>query len=578
MSISHAPFAGSPVYVRYHHDIEHEIAALVAAIEQVPALAGHYPPRWLAVQLLEGDEAVLSQVRSSEGGDNVQHVLENSTARLHQTYGEEIDLALTDQRYRFIHDLVRHVVHRPESSATTVADRVDKVVTHQLLGIPILLVMMWVVFKITTDVSSPYLDWIDATINGPITGWVLAAIQAIGLDGTWMQSLLVNGIIAGVGGVLVFVPVLMSLYLVLGILEDSGYMARAAFVMHRLMHTLGLHGKSFLPLIVGFGCNVPAIYATRTLENEKDRILTGLLVPFMSCSARLPVYILMAAIFFPEHGGLVIFSLYLLGIIAAIVIGIILNHTLFKGREQMPFIMELPPYHMPSPKNIWLYIWGNTVSFLRKAGTVILVISIVIWFLKAVPVTDQGSFADTELDQSAFAMVARTFSPVFAPLGFGSWEAGGALLGGFLAKEVIVSTLAQVHHIEEVQEQAEPVSLGAGLRDMATGFLHATTDTLKSLPLILGIDLFGKAEAGEPAGMASTLRQSFNASSQGHGMLAALAFMVFVLLYTPCMPTIVAERHEFGSRWMWTTIIGQFVVAWLVALLVFQGGRLLIGG
>jgi ferrous iron transport protein B len=403
----------------------------------------------------------------------------------------------------------------------------------------------------------------------------VALLNVSGLGGTWVESLFVDGIIAGVGGVLVFVPVLMALYLALAVLEDSGYMARAAFVMDRLMHALGLHGKSFLPMLVGFGCTVPALYATRTLENEKDRVLTGLLVPFMSCGARLPVYVLFAAAFFPNNTGAVIFALYLLGIITAIVLGMVLKRTLFKGKEQAPFVMELPPYRMPTLKGIWFHMWERTGGFVRKAWTIILATSIVIWLLLAIPLGGGGTFADTDVDNSLFAGVSRVIAPAFKPLGFGDWEASGSLITGFVAKEVVVGSMAQVYGVEEAEEEAEATTFFQDLGEILTSFLGATWDTIKSIPLIVGIDLFEGEEEAEPTALMAAVHEDFQSSSGGHGGLAAFAFMSFILLYTPCMVAIAAERQELGSKWMWVSIVGQLALAWLVALVIFQGGKLL---
>jgi ferrous iron transport protein B len=393
-----------------------------------------------------------------------------------------------------------------------------------------------------------------------------------------VHYLLTDGILAGVGGVLVFVPVLIALYLALAVLEDSGYMTRAAFIMDRLMHTVGLHGKSFLPLVVGFGCNVPAIYATRTLENEKDRILTGLLVPFMSCGARLPVYILLATIFFPRHADLVIFSIYLVGIVVALLLGLLMKYTLFQNKQDLPLIMELPPYRLPAPRNIWLYTWSRTWSFIKQATTIILVGSVVVWTLTAIPVRGTGTFARTPLEESAFASVSGQAAHLFAPLGFGSWQISGALISGIVAKEMIVSTTAQIFHTEEAEQTDAPTmentTVLADIGALVVGFGQAALETLQSLPRIVGIDLLG-AEEEEPSGdLMQAVRGTMERSSGGHGALAALSCMLFVLIYTPCMVTVAALRQEFGNRWMWFSIVGQLLLAWLVGLLVFQGGLL----
>jgi ferrous iron transport protein B len=521
---------------------------------------------------------MLARVRSFENSAAVEQTLTQSIARLEKIYGEDIDVALADHRYGFVNGLVRSVVTRSIEQRINFSDKVDMIVTNRILGIPIFLALMWAVFKFTADVAAPFLDWVDGVIGGPITNWGVALLGLVGLGGTWVESLFVDGIIAGVGGVLVFVPVLMALYLALAVLEDSGYMARAAFVMDRLMNAIGLHGKSFMPMIVGFGCTVPAFYATRTLENEKDRILTGLLVPFMSCGARLPVYVLFASIFFSAYAGLAIFSMYLLGIITAIVVGLILKNTLFKTAEQAPFVMELPPYRMPTIRGIWFHMWERTSAFVRKAWTIILGTSIVLWFLLAIPVQGDGVFAETDVDNSLFATASGAIAPVFAPLGSGTWEASGSLITGFVAKEVVIATMAQIYGIEEAaEEEAAPTTFIEDVGEIVTSFFGAALDTIKSIPLIVGINLFEAEEEEEPTDLMNAVQVSFEESSGGHGALAGLAFMVFVLLYTPCMVAIAAERHEFGSKWMWVSIVGQLVIAWLVAFIVFQGGKLLIG-
>ena len=568
---------GHPVSIEYGREIEAEIEHMTATIAQVPALTITYRPRWLAIQLLESDDMLLAEVEATPGAAGVLIALEGSRTRLEKLYGEDLDIILADRRYSFVNGLVRGSLTQPGRTSINWSDRVDQIVTHRWLGIPIFLVLMWIVFKVTTDVAAPFLDWVDGVISGPITNWTAGLLAVVGLGGTWIESLAVDGIIAGVGGVMVFVPVLISLYIALAILEDSGYMARAAFVMDRMMSRIGLHGKSFLPMVVGFGCSVPGLYATRTLDNDKDRILTGLLVPFMSCAARLPVYVLFAAIFFPQNVGLVVFGLYLIGILTAIVLGFFLRGTLFKTKEEANFLIELPPYRRPNAKTVVLYVWERTSAFVKNAWTIILATSIVIWFLMAIPVGGEGEFADTEVDNSAFGMVSGAVAPVFAPLGFGSWESAGALITGFVAKEVVVSTVAQVYNVEEAEEAAEPTTFLEDVVEIGTSFVQAAIDTVKSVPLIIGINLFEEDEEPEPTELMATVQDSFNATSGGHGALAALAFMVFVLLYTPCMVTVAAMRHELGTKWTWFSIIGQFMVAWIVAFIVFQGGLLLFG-
>ncbi len=562
--------------INYGREAEDEINHLTQVIANTPAVASMYPARWLAIKLLETDEDIQMRLRVLQGGAAVLEEAQKGIARLAAIYGDEVDVAIADRRYGWINGLVREVVRRPAVDRLTVSDKIDQIVTHRLLGIPIFLAAMWFVFKLTADVSAPYLDWVDGLINGPIARWGVALLSVAGLGGSWVESLFLDGIIAGVGGVLVFVPVLVFLYLALAVLEDSGYMARAAFVMDRLMHTLGLHGKSFLPMLVGFGCTVPAMYATRTLENSKDRILTGLLVPFMSCGARLPVYVLFAAVFFAQNSGAAVFSMYLLGIVTAILLGIVLKNSLFKGKEQSTFVMELPPYRLPTLRGIWFHTWERTSAFLRKAWTVIMATSILLWLLMAIPAGGQGNFADTDVNHSVFATVTHAISPAFAPLGFGSWEASGALVTGFVAKEVVVSTMSQVYAVEEAEEEAtETPTFFEDLGEVVTSFVGATVDTVKSLPLIVGINLFDEEAEEEPSALMSAIKNGFESSSGGHGALAALAFMVFVLIYTPCMVAVAAERQELGMNWTWVSVFGQLALAWLMALIVFQGGKLL---
>jgi ferrous iron transport protein B len=561
--------------VQFNKKIEVEIEKLQKEIEKFPELTVSFDSRWLAIKLIEADKAILDELQGDHTYAPLLHEAQSFAKEFSATSELEIDTEIADAYCTAIHEIACAAVTKPKKQKESTSDKIDRVVTHRIWGIPIFLALMWAVFKLTTDVASPFLDWVDGVIGGPLTNWIVWLLEKLNLGGTWVESMAVDGIIAGVGGVLVFVPVLMMLYLALAILEDSGYMARAAFVMDRLMHGLGLHGKSFLPMIVGFGCTVPAIYATRTLENEKDRILTSLLVPFMSCGARLPVYVLFATIFFPDNAGLVIFSLYVIGIVMAILLGILLKNTVFKQREESPFVMELPPYRRPTFKSIWAQMSERTSAFVKKAWTIILVTSVVIWVLLATPVKGEGSFADAPVEDSAFATVSSAIAPVFAPAGFGTWEASGSLLTGFVAKEVVVSTMSQIYGTEVVEEEiVEETTFWEDLWEIVKTFFIAAWDTIKSIPLIVGIDLFEGEEEEEPTSLMSAVETSFEESSGGKGALASFAFMVFVLLYTPCMVAVAAEKHEFGAKWMWVSMLGQLAIAWVSSVLVFQIGSL----
>ena len=569
--------APSPFRLDYGPVVEAEIAALLSAIEAMPEASRRLPPRWLAIKLLEDDSEAAARMSALPGGAALLATAAAARARLEAALGDDADTLLADRRYAWIHELVGRAVRAERGEVTTLSDRIDRFATHRLLGIPLFLAAMWLVFKITTDLSAPWVDWLDGVLTGPISRWALAVMDAVGLGQTWVASLVVDGVLGGVGSVLAFVPVLLSLYFALAVLEDSGYMARGAFVMDRLMSRMGLQGRSFLPLMVGFGCSVPAIYATRTLNNQRDRVLTGLLVPFMSCSARLPVYVLFAAIFFPGRAGLVILGLYLLGIVVALGVGLVLRRTLLPSENAAGLVMELPPYRLPNARSIGFHMWQRTRGFLQHAASLILLTTLVIWLLTAIPAGGQGTFADTPVPESAFGRVSAVIAPALRPLGFGSWQAGGALLSGLVAKEVVVSTMAQIYSGSGDAGAAGASTFLSDVGEIVTSFGRAVADTLRAIPGLVGIDLTAGDGDGAEAGLSAALRADFDATSGGHAAAAGLAFMVFVLLYTPCMAAVAAERHELGSKWMWLSLLGQLAIAWVVALAVFQVGRLLGG-
>ncbi|MGF1504977.1 MAG: ferrous iron transport protein B, partial [Anaerolineae bacterium] len=412
--------------------------AVEAAIEAVAAHIPEENPRWRAIKLLEGDTGVTAaQPAIDAAGDYAAQVMVEA--------GDEADVIIADSRYQTIATLLDGVLTRPDVAPQTFSDKVDRILTHRLWGVPIFMLMLWVVFLITAIVSAPFLDFVDGVFSGPITHWAQGLLNVVGLGESWLAALLIDGLIAGVGGVLVFVPVLMSLYIALGLLEDSGYMARAAFVMDRVMRTMGLQGKSFLPMMVGFGCSVPAVYATRTLANEDDRRLTGFLVPFMSCGARLPVYVLFGAAFFGTMSGSLVFGMYVLGIGVALITGLAMKHTVFKNKPPQPFVMELPPYRLPDMRTVLRQTWDRTKGFIEGAGTTIVIASMAVWLLTAIPVRGGAQFNDVPTEDSLFASVSRVAAPVFSPAGFGDWEAAGSLFSGLVAIEVVISTMSQIY-------------------------------------------------------------------------------------------------------------------------------------
>jgi ferrous iron transport protein B len=584
-----------PAPVDYGQPLEGELAALQAQIEADPILSRQFRPRWLAIKLLENDEDLRARL-SGAGYHALIEATEAAMARIAAQTGEDAETLITDRRYQVIAGLLRGVVTRPDLAAETRSDRADRVITHPIWGVPIFLLLMWLVFQFTVYVSAPFLDWIDALISGPLTRWALAVFAAAGLSDTWLAALVVDGVIAGVGGVLVFVPVLFFLYVAVAVLEDSGYMARSAFVMDRIMRSIGLHGKSFLPLIVGFGCTVPAIYATRTLEDEDNRKLTAFITTFMSCGARLPVYVVFGAAFFGAGAGNLIFGLYLLGVVIALLTGLVMKRTVYRHRPPQPFVLELPPYRLPTPRNVLRQVHERTAAFVRNAATIILAASISIWFLLALPVRGEGTFNDVPTSDSLFGSVSRALSPVFAPAGFGSWEAAGSLITGFVAKEVVVSTMSQIYVEEEGEgtsagDETDAPSLADDLREIARSFgettlltaqetaniVPRTANLLPGLDMGLGDWLDRGEDAEELTSLQSALSASFarTAGSPERGKLAAVAFSIFVLLYVPCMATVAAMRHELGGRWVLYQVSYTLFVAWLAATVVYQGGLLL---
>ena len=571
-----------------------EIAALEKKIKDNPKLDA-FKTYWLASKLLEDDQQVIAAVKE-KGAEGLIEAAVAAQERILEETGEDAESLIADQRYEFINEITTDIIERPSEAVLTTSDKIDKVVTHRIWGLPIFLLMMWLMFQVTANVSAPYLDWVDGFINETIYGWGVNLMAALGLEGSWLSSLITDGIIAGVGGVLVFVPVLIFLYLALGLLEDSGYMARAAFVMDRVMRWMGLHGKSFLPMIVGFGCTVPAIYATRTLENEKDRKLTGFLATFMSCGARLPVYVVFGAAFFGAVSGNLIFSMYMLGIVVALLVGFVLKKTVYKGKPPAPFVMELPPYRAPRFKDVMRQMWERTRGFVKKAGTTILLVSIVLWLLMAIPISaEAGSFNDVAPDDSVFGVVSNVIAPVFKPAGFGTWEASGSLVTGFLAKEVVVGTMSQIYLPEADEAMAEEGESTTFLEDVGgavVGFgeaavltvqetLNIIPRTINLIPLVEvpGFNFFGAEEEEEDTStLEAALVESFteSAGSPEAGKIAAVAFNVFVLLYVPCMVAVAAMKQEFGAKLMWIQIGFTTALAWVAAVLVFQVGKLLI--
>lgn len=547
----------------YGGKLEREIANMTEAFAEHKLDTGHYPSRWLAIKLLEADADILEHVRTLPNGGAVIELARQSSEKLKSWLGDDVDMLVADRRYGFINGIVRQALKRPHMDRVTLTDRIDDIVTHKWLGLPIFFAMMYIMFRLVIDVSAPFLDWTDAVINGPIASW-FASLLDLAAAPAWIHSLVVEAVIGGVGGVLVFVPGLLILYFFLALLEDSGYMSRAAFVMDRFMRVVGLHGKSFIPMILGFGCAVPAVYATRTIASRRDRVLTALLVPLMSCSARLPVYVVFGLAFFGSSAGTVIWAMYALGILVAMMAGMVFTRTILKPDVSSAFVLELPPYRSPAFKSVLIHMWENTREFVHKAGTVILYASLVMWVLLNLP---WG--VDNQRD-SYFGRVSGAIAPVFAPLGFGDWQTSGALVTGFMAKEIVVSTMSQIYiGAEDAEEAAEPTTFLEDLSGIGFGFVDAAVNSGKILlSIIPGVNLVDEEAEAQDTVLSRALREHFTP-------LSAVAMLIFVLLYVPCVATLGAIKHEFGISWAITSAVYQTAVAWLAAFLVYQGGMLL---
>lgn len=423
----------------------------------------------------------------------------------------------------------------------TLSDRIDRVLLHPVIGVLVFLAVLFVVFQATTTLASPMQDWIDVTFRGWCADGLDLLLGLFGpsVSGGWLRSLLVDGLLDGVVTVLTFIPVMGIMFLLLSILEDSGYMARAAFVMDRAMRALGLDGRAFLPIIVGFGCNLPALAATRTLSDSRQRVLTGMLVPFAACSARLSVFLVLAHAFFPKYAGLVVFLMYVASVMVILLVGVLLRHTMFRGLEPEPLMLALPAYQCPRAlqlaRSVLLRLWG----FIRGASVIIISMITALWLLQGIPVTaNAGGFAHVDdVHDSAYGVLADAVAPVFAPAGFDDWHASAALITGFVAKEVVVGSMSQSYHADEPDDAASQ-------------------------------------QAGEGT-LGQKLRASFDQSSHGHGKAAAIAFLLFTLTYTPCLATVAEMRRQFGTKVAARSVLLSLAVAYVIAIIAFQTLRLI---
>ncbi|MBP3549782.1 MAG: ferrous iron transport protein B [Rikenellaceae bacterium] len=520
------------IHINHGAVVESGIEALKAVMRPVrDQLPKHFPPRYWAIKLLERDKEAEQTLQSIEGYSEWIAVRDREVERIERQLGEDVEMAVTSEKYGFIAGALRETYQKGEQNPIETTTIIDTIVTHRVFGFPIFFLLMWLMFAATFSLGAYPQDWIEAGVN-----WLAEWVGGLMEDGA-LKDLIVNGIIGGVGSVIVFLPNILILYLFISLMEDSGYMARAAFIMDKLMHRIGLHGKSFIPLLMSFGCNVPAIMACRTIESRSSRIITILISPFMSCSARLPIYILLVGTFFPSYASLVLIGLYILGVIVAIITAKLMRRYLYPV-DETPFVMELPPYRVPTLQATLRHMWEKAVQYLRKMGGVILVGSLIIWFLSYYPRPEHtGTTAAATTEQSApdyshsyLGQIGRLCEPVMEPIGL-NWKGGVAILSGAAAKEIVVSTLGVLYAEESLpanqDELSEEASLGAKL--VASGDFDTRT---------------------------------------------ALAFMVFILLYFPCVATLIAIAKETG-RWYWAavTVLYNTAVAWVAAYITY-----LIGG
>ncbi len=495
----------------YGNDIKGHLMDLQELIEQDSDLLD-VPSIWTAVKLLERDTIVIDKVKDSSNGSRIMAEVDKVSRHLYDVYNESPEEVIANSRYAFIDGLVAEAVDKPDVEKETTSDKIDKIVTNRILAPFIFVIIMFAMFQLTFTIGTPFELLIQSFFS--ILTHAISSYMPHGI----LTSLICNGIIAGVGVVVGFLPMIVLMFLFLSILEDCGYLARAAFTLDMVMHkVVGLHGKAFIPMILGFGCGVPAIMATRTMENEGDRILAMMLVPFMSCTSRLPIYIIFIGAFFSQHQGVVLLGIYLLGIAVALIVAAILKRTMFKGLSS-PFVMELPTYKVPSLKGILLHTWEKVKDFLKKAGTIILLCSVILWALQNI-----FPWGGTNPRMSLLGIIGSFFAPIFAPLGFGTWQAAVAIIAGLASKEVVVATFGTL----------------AGM------------------------------DSNDHARITNLIHDTFTP-------LSALSFMAFTLLYTPCIAAIGTIKQETNSyKWPLIMCAITLISAYVVSFLIFQIGTLM---
>ena len=516
------------IHINHGNDLEEAITKVKMELEKNTNIRHRYSLRYLAIKLLENDADAELTAKKLPNGADIIAMRDLQAKRIKENTLEDSESAIMNAKYGFINGALKEVFFEGNNpDAHQVTKILDDIVTHRLLGFPLFFLFLWFMFWVTFTLGQYPMDWIDAGV-----GWLENVVET-NMPAGPLKAMIADGVIGGVGSVIVFLPQILILYFFISIMEDSGYMARAAFIMDKLMHGMGLHGKSFIPMIMGFGCNVPAIMATRTIESRNSRLITMLALPFMSCSARLPIYIMIIGTFFATNQSLIMLSLYAIGIVVAILMSRVLKRFLIKN-DDTPFVMELPPYRFPTGKAIWRHTWSKGKQYLKKMGGIILVASIIVWFLGYYPNHDAYQSSQEQQEHSYLGMIGKTIEPVFKPNGF-DWKLDVGLLAGVGAKEIVASTLGVIDSNDESFADDEQMS----------------SDSEKY--------------------------SNLNAKMTADGItpLAAFSFLLFVLLYFPCIATIAAIKGETGS-WRWALFAAFYTtaVAWIVSALVFQLGSL----
>ncbi|MBT3235081.1 MAG: ferrous iron transport protein B [Bdellovibrionales bacterium] len=525
-------------------------------------LVKKYPIRWLAIKLLEEDPMVQKIVPI-----NLSEIISTpELLHLEEIHNTSIKQLVQDSRHSLATGIVREVLAKPTLKRRDFSERVDDIVLHRFFSVPLFLYSMWVMFTLTFDISIPFVNWLDSLRIGPIREWAIYWSDSMGASAL-MTSLISEGIVNGVGFVAIFLPIIATLMFFISIMESSGLMARAAFIMDRAMHSIGLHGNSFIPLLLGFGCNVPSIYATRGLASKTERKLTTLLIPLMSCGARLPIYALMIGVFFQDYAGTMLWGLYSFGMLLSILLGIIFRKFIFKEAPSAT-ILELPPYRIPSLRDLLIHTWEKVRHFVIKAGTLILAASIIVWFALHLPlgVKDQR--------HSVLGEISAAIAPVFKPLGFGSWQAASSIITGVMAKEVVIGTMEIINGGEQktITEASAP-KVAPSLKQTALfagrGFLLAVKEVGYNFAAMAYITDKTAYKERSISGLRVFVRQTFTP-------LSAISFMVFILIYMPCMATATAIKHEFG-RWnlFIFSVFHSLTLAWVTSFCIYQVGRLL---